>query len=287
MKVEKGTKGEGPSAHYRQLYNRLLTSEEERDYINAWKKKGDRQALHNIIVSHWKLVQKIASTFKGYNFDSKDLISEGFIGMLEAIKRFDPSKGYRFSTYAMWWIRAQMQRYVLMSWSLVKIGTTNAQKRLFFNVRSLKNKMDALDDASGSSNFNQKIAEKLQVSEQETEEMYERLKSRDVSLNAYMSSPNAESSGSEWQDHIQDESENQEEIFIKKDENQKHRQLMKGSLEKLDERARRIVAARHLKEPPLTLEELSKEFKVSRERVRQIETQALQKLSSLIKGNLR
>lgn len=254
-------------------YPMLSQAEEERLAYN-WRDKGDLGAAHTLVNSHLRLVAKIAMGYRGYGLPTSELISEGNIGMLQAVKRFDPSRGFRLSTYAMWWIRAAIQEYILHSWSLVKMGTTAAQKKLFFNLRRLKSQMQALEEGDLRPEHVQKIATILDVSEQEVTQMNRRFSAPDSSLNA----PIRMDAEGEWQDWLIDESESQEDELVERDEFNGRRSLMETGLQTLSVRERHILTERRLKDEPMTLEDLSVHYGISRERVRQIEVRAFEKL---------
>lgn len=239
-----------------------------------WHEHGDRDAAHKLVTSHLRLVAKLAMGYRGYGLPLADMISEGQIGLMQAVRKFDPERGFRLATYAMWWIRASIQEYILHSWSLVKIGTTAAQKKLFFNLRRIKNRLEQLDDNALPPDQVKAIASELQVTEQEVMEMNGRLMGPDHSLNAPL---RVEGEG-EWQDFLQDETANQEIKLIESDEHKKRVLLLTHAVSQLNPREKRIFEARQLSEEPATLEELSHEFGVSRERVRQIEARALEKV---------
>ena len=256
----------------------LLESEEEFILAKKWRDEMDPEALHRLVSSHLRLVGKIAKGYRGYGLPMAELISEGHIGMMQALKRFDPEKGFRLSTYAMWWIKAHMQQFILNSWSLVKIGTTPQQRKLFFNWRKLKTALGVsdstyLDDASRSH-----IAEKLQVSHKEIDEMNSRLSQPDHSLNVTTSQ---EGEG-QWQDLLMDEAQDQEAALLHKDELDKRRKVLEQSLGILNPREHEILKRRRLMEPPETLENLSQDLSISRERVRQIEVRAFEKLQQVM-----
>ena len=238
------------------------------------KENGDTDAAHKLVTSHLRLVVKIAMGYRGYGLPVTDLISEGNIGIMQAVKKFDPDKGFRLATYAMWWIRASIQEYILRSWSLVKIGTTAAQKKLFFNLRRIKNKISALDDKDLSPTEVEKIANELNVPEKEVISMNRRMIGSDQSLN----SPYSDDGHGEWQDWLADEKPNQEAIFADAEELSVKQSILNESLILLSEREQDIISQRQLRENPKTLEELSKKYKVSRERIRQIEAKAFEKL---------
>jgi RNA polymerase sigma-32 factor len=258
----------------------ILEAEEEFILAKNWTEREDTDAAHKLVTSHLRLVAKIAMGYRGYGLPLGDLISEGNVGLMQAVKRFDPDKGFRLSTYAMWWIKASMQEYILRTWSLVKIGTTAAQKKLFFNLRKIKGQLQAIDEGDLSPENVQKISERLNVSETEVVSMNRRLSGPDNSLNA----PLAAEGGGEWQDWLVDESANQEEILGEVEELAGRRKLLANSLTGLNERERYIFVERRLTENPKTLEELSEEYNISRERVRQIEVRAFEKVQKSIKS---
>ena len=257
----------------------LLKANEEYILAKAWKDQGDIKAAHKLVTSHLRLVAKIASGYRGYGLPVSDLISEGNIGMMHAVKRFEPEKGFRLATYAMWWIKASIQEYVLRSWSLVKIGTTAAQKKLFFNLRKIKSKISALDEGDLSPDQVTKIATELSVPEKEVVSMNRRISGSDYSLN----SPVSEDGQSEWQDWLEDETQNQEISFAESEEFLIKKNIMNEAFEVLTEREKDIICERQLNEKPLTLEDLSKKYEVSRERIRQIEAKAFEKLQKTMK----
>ena len=252
----------------------ILTAEEEFMLARKYKEYGDTKAAHKLVTSHLRLVAKIAMGYRGYGLPVTDLISEGNVGIMQAVKRFDPEKGFRLATYAMWWIRAQIQEYVLHSWSLVKIGTTAAQKKLFFNLRKLKNQLTSIDSGNLSPENVREIATRLDVKEVEVIDMNNRLYGGDQSLNVKVSNE----ADTEWQDMLVDQNEIQGEILEKKNELSYRKKIFKKALEVLNEREKEIITLRKLREKPLKLEELSAKFNISRERVRQIEEKALKKL---------
>ena len=252
----------------------ILEAKEEYMLAKAWVDHGDLKSAHKLVTSHLRLVAKIASGYRGYGLPISELISEGNMGMMHAVKRFDPEKGFRLATYAMWWIRASIQEYILRSWSLVKIGTTAAQKKLFFNLRRIKNKISALDDKDLSPTEVEKIANELNVPEKEVISMNRRMIGSDQSLN----SPYSDDGHGEWQDWLADEKPNQESIFADAEELSVKQSILNESLILLSEREQDIISQRQLRENPKTLEELSKKYKVSRERIRQIEAKAFEKL---------
>jgi RNA polymerase sigma-32 factor len=258
----------------------ILEAEEEFILAKNWAEREDTDAAHKLVTSHLRLVAKIAMGYRGYGLPLGDLISEGNVGLMQAVKRFDPDKGFRLSTYAMWWIKASIQEYILRTWSLVKIGTTAAQKKLFFNLRKIKGQLQAIDEGDLSPENVQKISERLNVSETEVVSMNRRLSGPDNSLNA----PLAADGDGEWQDWLVDESANQEEVLGEVEELAGRRKLLAKSLTNLNERERYIFVERRLTENPRTLEELSEEYNISRERVRQIEVRAFEKVQKSIKS---
>jgi RNA polymerase sigma-32 factor len=257
----------------------MLKASEEYMLARSWRENDDTSAAHKLVTSHLRLVAKIAMGFRGYGLPVSELISEGNIGMMQAVKRFDPERGFRLATYAMWWIKASIQEYILHSWSLVKIGTTAAQKKLFFNLRKLKGQMQAIDDGDLSPETVKAIATRLEVSEKEVISMNGRLSGPDHSLNA----PKIVDGDGEWQDWLEDEGQNQEQNLAETEELDKRTKLLNEAMEQLDIRERHILSQRKLIDTPLTLDELSKEYGVSRERVRQIEARAFEKLQKHIK----
>ena len=259
----------------------ILEKDEEYMLAKAWSEREDVEAAHQLVTSHLRLVAKIAMGYRGYGLPLSDLISEGNIGMMHAVKKFDPERGFRLATYAMWWIKASIQEYILRSWSLVKIGTTAAQKKLFFNLRRLKGKINAIDGGDLRPDQVTHIAETLDVDESEVISMNQRMSGGDKSLNTPMASDI--DSGGEWQDWIEDDRENQEVAFAKREEFEAQYSVMRDAIESLNPREQRIIQARRLTEPPLTLEDLSEEFEVSRERIRQIEVRAFEKLAEAVK----
>ena len=257
----------------------MLTVEDEFSLAKKFKEEGDIEAAHKMVTSHLRLVAKIAMGYRGYGLPVSELISEGNVGMMQAVKRFDADKGFRLATYAMWWIRAAIQEYILHSWSLVKMGTTAAQKKLFFNLRRLKGQMRAIDDGDMTPEQVAKIATDLAVSEDDVVQMNRRLGAPDHSLNA----PLRIDGDGEWQDWLVDETESQEVALAEHDESSKRRVLLNDALAQLNERERTILVARRLSEEPQTLEDLSQRYSISRERVRQIEVRAFEKLQKAIR----
>jgi RNA polymerase sigma-32 factor len=258
----------------------MLAPEEEYMLAKRWKEHGDPEAAHKLVTSHLRLVAKIAMGYRGYGLPLSELISEGNVGMMQAVKRFDPDRGFRLATYAMWWIRASIQEYILHSWSLVKMGTTAAQKKLFFNLRKLKGQLQALEDGDLSPEHVKKIAEDLGVPESDVVSMNRRLGAPDHSLNAPLK---ADGEG-EWQDWLVDEAPTQEAVLGERQELGIRRDLLEKAMKLLNDRERHILAERRLKENPTTLEDLSQKYGISRERVRQIEVRAFEKLQKAIKA---
>ncbi|WP_431854213.1 RNA polymerase sigma factor RpoH [Azospirillum sp.] len=258
----------------------MLAPEEEYMLAKSWQEHEDSQAAHKLVTSHLRLVAKIAMGYRGYGLPLSELISEGNVGMMQAVKRFDPDRGFRLATYAMWWIRAAIQEYILHSWSLVKMGTTAAQKKLFFNLRKLKGQMQAIEEGDLSPEQVKQIATKLEVPEQDVVNMNRRLAAPDHSLNAPL---RAESEG-EWQDWLVDETSNQEITLAEQEELGKRRKLLAAAMTGLNDRERDILIERRLRDNPTTLEDLSQKYGISRERVRQIEVRAFEKLQKAIKN---
>ena len=256
----------------------MLEPQEEFMLAKSWREHGDRDAAHKLVTSHLRLVAKIAMGYRGYGLPIGEVISEGNVGLMQAVKRFDPDKGFRLATYAMWWIRAAIQEYILRSWSLVKMGTTAAQKRLFFNLRKAKSRISALEEGDLKPEQVKEIATRLGVTEKEVIDMNRRL-SGDTSLNAPIR--NDVDSG-EWQDWLVDERDNQESTLVANEEMDNRRAALKNALGVLNDRERRIFEARRLADEPVTLEQLAEEFGVSRERVRQIEVRAFEKVQQAV-----
>ena len=274
---------EGNLSRYLEQIKRfpMLSAEEEYTLAKDWKDKDNLEAAHKLVTSHLRLVAKIAMGYRGYGLPMGELIAEGNLGMMHAVKRFEPEKGFRLSTYAMWWIRASIQEYILRSWSLVKIGTTAAQKKLFFNLRRIKGEIKAIDDGDMAPEQVTEIAERLDVPEMEVINMNRRLGPGDHSLNATIG---GESEGGEWLDWLEDDSENQEVTFAEAEEYDSRRQLLVAAMGELNAREVEIIKARRLSDTPLTLEELSQRFNVSRERIRQIEARAFEKLQLSVRN---
>lgn len=253
----------------------LLEPEEEYMLAKAWVERQDPEAAHRLVTSHLRLAAKIAMGYRGYGLPQAEVISEANVGLMQAVKRFDPEKGFRLATYAMWWIRASIQEYILRSWSLVKLGTTSAQKKLFFNLRKAKAKVGALEDGDLRPENVAQIAKDLSVTETEVVEMNRRLAGADASLNATVGS---EDGGAQWQDWLEDEDSDQAEAYAERDEMDARRALLAQAMSVLNDREKDILMQRRLAEEPVTLEELSESYGVSRERIRQIEVRAFEKL---------
>lgn len=258
----------------------LLTNEEEKDLAYRWFKNGDTKAAQKLVTSHLRLVAKIAMGYKGYGLPIFDLISEGNLGLMQAVKKFDPDKGFRLATYAIWWIRASVQEYVLHSWSLVKIGTTAAQKKLFFNLRRMRNQLKKYEEGHLSNDQIKSISVDLGVTVDEVKQMEERVFNQDFSLNTPLNDENQ----SEWIDQIEDENMDIGNKTEKDDELDKRKELFNIAVKTLESRELEILEARRLEEPVKTLEELSQKFSISRERVRQIENKAIKKIQEEIKN---
>jgi RNA polymerase sigma-32 factor len=255
----------------------LLEPEEEYMLAKAWIDHQDPAAAHKMVTSHLRLAAKIAMGYRGYGLPQAEVISEANVGLMQAVKRFDPERGFRLATYAMWWIRASIQEYILRSWSLVKLGTTSAQKKLFFNLRKAKAKVGALEEGDLRPENLRQIAHDLSVSEEEVIDMNRRLSGGDASLNASVGS---EDGGSQWQDWLEDEDSDQAAAYAEKDELDARRDLLTQAMAVLNDRERDVLAQRRLSETPVTLEDLSESYGVSRERIRQIEVRAFEKLQS-------
>ena len=269
--------GDGGLTRYLEEIRRFPMLEPQEEYMLAkrYLEHGDRDAAHKLVTSHLRLVAKIAMGYRGYGLPIGEVISEGNVGLMQAVKRFDPERGFRLATYAMWWIKAAIQEYILRSWSLVKMGTTANQKRLFFNLRKAKSSIQALDEGDLRPDQVTQIAKKLNVSEEEVVSMNRRL-SGDASLNAPIRA--GEGDSGEWMDWLADDSNSPEETLVERDELDQRRIMLTDALKVLDDRERRIFEARRLSDDPLTLEQLSEEFDVSRERVRQLEVRAFEKV---------
>ena len=258
----------------------MLSAEDEYTLAKDWKDTGNIEAAHQLVTSHLRLVAKIAMGYRGYGLPMGELIAEGNLGMMHAVKRFEPEKGFRLSTYAMWWIKASIQEYILRSWSLVKIGTTAAQKKLFFNLRRLKGEIKAIEDGDMNPENVTRIATELDVSEDEVVSMNRRMSGGDHSLNAQVST---EGEAAEWQDWLVDDRDTQDVQFAEAEEYDVRRKLMFDAMKGLNDREIAIIQARRLNDSPETLEDLSQRFGISRERVRQIEVRAFEKLQLAVR----
>jgi RNA polymerase sigma-32 factor len=269
-------------ARYLQEIRKFPMLEPEQEFMLAkrWREHGDTEAAHQLVTSHLRLVAKIAMGYRGYGLPVSELISEGNVGMMQAVKRFEPDRGFRLATYAMWWIRAAIQEYILHSWSLVKMGTTAAQKKLFFNLRKLKGQLQAIEEGDLSPENVKKIATDLNVTEDDVVNMNRRLSAPDHSLNA----PLKIDGDGEWQDWLVDDTDSQEIVLAEQQELSKRRKLLTQAMKSLNTRERHILTERRLKDEPTTLEDLSKEYGISRERVRQIEVRAFEKLQRAIRA---
>ncbi|MBB3965001.1 RNA polymerase sigma factor RpoH [Rhizobium metallidurans] len=258
----------------------MLEPQEEYMLAKRYSEHGDREAAHRLVTSHLRLVAKIAMGYRGYGLPIGEVVSEGNVGLMQAVKKFDPERGFRLATYAMWWIKASIQEYILRSWSLVKMGTTANQKRLFFNLRRLKGRIQAIDEGDLKPEHVTEIATKLRVSEEEVISMNRRL-SGDASLNAPIKA--SEGDSGQWQDWLVDDHDSQEDVLIEQDELDTRRRMLAKAMSVLNDRERRIFEARRLAEDPVTLEDLSSEFDISRERVRQIEVRAFEKVQDAVR----
>ena len=256
----------------------MLEPQQEYMLAKSWREHGDRDAAHQLVTSHLRLVARIAMGYRGYGLPIGEVVSEGNVGLMQAVKRFDPDKGFRLATYAMWWIRAAIQEYILRSWILVKMGTTAAQKKLFFNLRKIKGQLKALDEGDLRPDQVKRIATQLGVTEEDVVSMNRRL-AGDSSLNAPVRN---DSESGEWQDWLVDDTMDQETALAESEEAERRRGMLNNALQGLNERERRVFEARRLAEDPLTLEELSAEFGVSRERIRQIEVRAFEKVQKAV-----
>ncbi|WP_342394713.1 RNA polymerase sigma factor RpoH [Sinorhizobium garamanticum] len=276
------TAGEGGLNRYLDEIRKFPMLEPQEEYMLAkrYQEHDDRSAAHKLVTSHLRLVAKIAMGYRGYGLPIGEVVSEGNVGLMQAVKKFEPDRGFRLATYAMWWIKAAIQEYILRSWSLVKMGTTANQKRLFFNLRRLKGRIQALDEGDLKPEQVKEIATTLKVSEDEVVSMNRRL-SGDASLNAPIKA--SEGDSGQWQDWLVDDHDNQEEILIEQDELDNRRALLASAMKVLNDRERRIFEARRLAEEPVTLEDLSSEFDISRERVRQIEVRAFEKVQDAVR----
>ncbi len=275
---------EGGLTRYLEEIRRFPMLEPQEEYMLAksWREHGDRDAAHKLVTSHLRLVAKIAMGYRGYGLPISEVISEGNVGLMQAVKRFEPDKGFRLATYAMWWIKASIQEYILRSWSLVKMGTTANQKKLFFNLRKAKSKISALQEGDLHPEQVKLIAQRLGVTEQDVIDMNRRL-GGDTSLNAPIRD---DGDSGEWQDWLADDSESQETILAQSEEMEIRRKALSSALDVLNDRERRIFEARRLSDNPVTLEELAEEFGVSRERVRQIEVRAFEKVQKAVRSGV-
>jgi RNA polymerase sigma-32 factor len=276
--------GEAGLTQYPEQIKRFPMLEPQEEFMLAkrWREHGDRDAGHNLVTSHLRLVAKVAMRYRGYGLPMTEVISEGNVGLMLAVKRFEPDKGFRLSTYAMWWIRAAIQEYILRSWSLVKMGTTANQKRLFFNLRKAKSRISALDEGDMRPDQVQFIARRLSVTEQDVVDMNRRL-GGDASLNTPI---REDGDSGEWIDWLVDDSVSQESRLAESEQSENHRKALSEALTVLNDRERRIFEARRLADDPITLEELGDEFGVSRERIRQIEVSAFEKVQKAVKINI-
>lgn len=274
---------EGGLTRYLAEIRRFPMLEPQQEYMLAkrWREHEDPKAAHELVTSHLRLVAKIAMGYRGYGLPIGEIVSEGNVGLMQAVKRFEPDRGFRLATYAMWWIRASIQEYILRSWSLVKMGTTASQKKLFFNLRKAKSRISAFEEGDLRPEHVDKIATQLGVSKQDVIEMNRRM-SGDASLNASL----REEGEGEWQDWLVDDSESQEHMLVAQEESSNRLKALRGALDVLNPRERRIFEARRLAEEPVTLESLSEEFGVSRERVRQIEVRAFEKVQQAVKSGV-
>ena len=275
--------GEGGLARYLAEIRRFPMLEPQQEYMLAkrWREHDDPKAAHELVTSHLRLVAKIAMGYRGYGLPIGEIVSEGNVGLMQAVKRFEPDRGFRLATYAMWWIRASIQEYILRSWSLVKMGTTASQKKLFFNLRKVKSRISAFEESDLRPEHVDKIAHRLGVSKQDVIEMNRRM-GGDASLNA----PLREQGEGEWQDWLVDDSVDQEHILVSQEESSNRHKALVGALDVLNPRERRIFEARRLSDDPITLEGLSEEFGVSRERVRQIEVRAFEKVQAAVRAGV-
>lgn len=261
----------------------LLEPEEEYMLAKAWADHEDSDSAHRLVTSHLRLAAKIAMGYRGYGLPQAEVISEANVGLMQAVKRFDPEKGFRLATYAMWWIRASIQEYILRSWSLVKMGTTSAQKKLFFNLRKAKNRIGAIEDGDLRPEHLSQIANDLNVTEKEVTDMNRRLSGGDASLNATVGSAEGDTTA-QWQDWLEDESANQADDYAESEELGTRRQMLLAAMDVLNDREKDILVERRLRDNPMTLEDLSERYSVSRERIRQIEVRAFEKLQEHIRA---
>jgi RNA polymerase sigma-32 factor len=276
--------GESGLSRYLAEIRKFPMLEPQQEYMLAkrWREHDDRDAAHQLVTSHLRLVAKIAMGYRGYGLPISEVVSEGNVGLMQAVKRFEPDKGFRLATYAMWWIKASIQEYILRSWSLVKMGTTANQKKLFFNLRKAKSKISALDEGDLHPDQVKLIAKRLGVTDQDVIDMNRRL-GGDASLNAPI---REDGDSGEWQDWLADDSESQESVMAAHEELDNRRKALSSALDVLNDRERRIFEARRLADDPITLEELAEEFGVSRERVRQIEVRAFEKVQKAVKNRV-
>lgn len=277
-------KAESGLSHYLEEIRRFPMLEPQQEYMLArsWREHGDREAAHKLVTSHLRLVAKIAMGYRGYGLPISEVVSEGNVGLMQAVKRFEPEKGFRLATYAMWWIKAAIQEYILRSWSLVKMGTTANQKKLFFNLRKAKSKISALEEGDLRPDQVKLIAKRLGVTEQDVVDMNRRL-GGDASLNAPIRD---DGEAGEWMDWLVDNSPNQEHILAENEQSDNRHQALISALDVLNDREKRIFQARRLADDPITLEDLASEFGVSRERVRQIEVRAFEKVQKAVKNQI-
>ncbi|MDO5620539.1 MAG: RNA polymerase sigma factor RpoH [Paracoccus sp. (in: a-proteobacteria)] len=261
----------------------LLEPEQEYMLAKRWADHQDSEAAHELVTSHLRLAAKIAMGYRGYGLPQAEVISEANVGLMQAVKRFDPEKGFRLATYAMWWIRASIQEYILRSWSLVKMGTTSGQKKLFFNLRKAKNRIGALEEGDLRPENVAQIAHDLNVTEQEVIDMNRRLSGGDASLNAQVGAADGDSTA-QWQDWLEDESANQADDLAERDELTARREMLTAAMDVLNDREKDILMERRLRDDPMTLEDLSTRYGVSRERIRQIEVRAFDKLQARMRN---
>ncbi len=273
---------EGSLSRYLQEIRKFPMLEPQEEFIlgKRWREHGDTEAAHKLVTSHLRLVAKIAMGYRGYGLPLGEMVSEGNVGLMQAVKRFEPERGFKLATYAMWWIRASIQEYILHSWSLVKMGTTAAQKKLFFNLRKLKGQLNALEEGDLSPENVEKIAHRLDVSEKDVVSMNQRMAGPDNSLNA----PLRQDGEGEWMDWLVDDAPDQETTIGEQQEFEQRREFLTQAMKGLGDRERHILNERRLREEPMTLEDLSKEYGISRERVRQIELRAFEKLQKAVRN---
>jgi len=270
----------GLSRYFREVWSfPILEKQEEQDLAIRWRDKGDTEAAHQLVTSHLRLVAKMAMKYKGYGLPVADLVSEGNIGLMKAVKKFDPDLGFRLSTYAMWWIKASITEYILKSWSMVKLGTVASQKKLFFSLRSLKGRLNILDSGELTPEQARQLSDKMNVSADEILKMNRRLSSRDLSLNAPLS---VDDEGAEFQDTLVSETPSPEFQVAKAEEFSHHSSILRGAIDTLPDRERDIIIERRLNEDPQTLEQLGQKYGISRERVRQLEVRAFDKVQKVV-----